>query len=330
MRNAKRTALTTALAAALALTSSCSALGGDKPAAVAGSQLETSALTVSIISSVDLVPLWAAQDAGYFAAEGLNVKIDVADSGAKTMTKVVAGEAQLALTTWTLLFKAQSEGAADFRLVADATTATPKSNKIVTIPTSPVKHVEDLPGKKIAITSKNAASDVLTQSVMQDRGLDRSKVTWVPVPLPNMAAALQQGQVDAAYMPEPFVTDAAHAVGAIPIVDVGGTGSTQDFPLTGYATTAKWAQANPKTIAAFQRAIAKGTRDALNDRGLVERLVVKYAKVTETTAALMELPGYGAKLDARRLQRVPDTLLQLGIISSAVDASRMIVPQPTS
>jgi NitT/TauT family transport system substrate-binding protein len=329
VRNAKRTALTTALVAALTLTSSCSALGGDKPAAVAGSQLETSGLTVSIISTVDLAPLWAAQDAGYFTAEGLNVKIDVADSGAKTMTKVIAGEAHIALTTWTLLFKAQNEGAADFRLVADATTATPKSNKIVTVPTSPVKHVEDLPGKRIAITSKNAASDVLTQSVMRDRGLDRSTVTWVPVPLPNMAAALQQGQVDAAYMAEPFVTDAAQKAGAIPIVDIG-SGSTLDFPLTGYATTATWAQANPKTIAAFQRALIKGTAAVRDDRGLLERLVVKYAKVTETTAKLMELPGYGAHLDARRLQRVPDTLHDLGIIPSAIDASRMIVPQITS
>ncbi|MFJ7212749.1 ABC transporter substrate-binding protein [Amycolatopsis sp. NPDC098790] len=329
MRNAKRTALTTAVAAALALTSSCSALGGDKPTAVAGSQLETSGLTVSIISTVDLAPLWAAQDAGYFAAEGLNVKIDIADSGAKTMTKVIAGDANIALTTWTLLFVAQSEGGADFRLVADATTATPKSNKIVTVPTSPVKHVEDLPGKRIAYTSKNAASDVLTQSVMRDRGLDRSTVTWVPVPLPNMAAALQQGKVDAAYMPEPFVTDAANTVGAIPIVDIG-SGSTLDFPLTGYATTATWAQANPKTIAAFQRALIRGTAAVRDDRGLLERLIVKYAKVSETTAKLMELPGYGAQLDARRLQRVPDTLHDLGIIPSTVDASRMIVHQPTS
>ncbi|MGW5743702.1 ABC transporter substrate-binding protein [Amycolatopsis sp. NPDC003861] len=329
MRTAKRTALTTAVAAALALTSSCGALGGDQPAAVAGSQLETSGLTVSIISTVDLAPLWAAQDAGYFTAEGLNVKIDVADSGAKTMTKVIAGEANIALTTWTLLFVAQSAGGADFRLVADATTAAPKSNKIVTVPTSPVKHVEDLPGKRIGITSKNAASDVLAQSVMRDRGLDRSTVTWVPVPLPNMAAALQQGQVDAAYVAEPFVTDAAQKAGAIPIVDIG-SGSTLDFPLTGYATTAAWAQANPKTIAAFQRALIRGTSAVRDDRSLLERLVVKYAKVTETTAKLMELPGYGAQLDARRLQRVPDTLHDLGIIPSTIDASRMIVPQITS
>lgn len=57
---------------------------------------------------------------------------------------------------------------------------------------------------------------------------------------------------------------------------------------------------------------------------------MKYARVTEATAALMELPGYGATLDARRLLRVPDTLLQLGIIPSAIDASRMIVRKPTS
>jgi NitT/TauT family transport system substrate-binding protein len=58
-------------------------------------------------------------------------------------------------------------------------------------------------------------------------------------------------------------------------------------------------------------------------------VVVKYAKVTESTAKLMELPGYGATLDARRLQRVPDTMRDLGIISSTIEASRMIVRQVT-
>lgn len=325
MPDAKRATLAAVLAAALLATASCDALGGSGPDPVTGSSPENSELTVSIINTVDLAPLWAAQDAGYFTAEGLSVRIDVAQSGDETMTKVVAGDAAIGLTTWTLLFASHSEGRADFRLVADATSATPNSNKIVVTPTSPVKHVTDLPGKKIAITGKNAASDVLTQSVMRDRGLDTSMVTWVPVALPDMAAALQQGRVDAAYMPEPFVTDAAQQVGAISIVDVG-TGSTLDFPLTGYATTAKWAQTNPATIAAFQRALLKGTA-AVRDRALLERLVVKYAQVTETTAKLMALLGYGAQLDARRLQRVPDKLHDLGIIPDTVDAGRMIVEQ---
>ncbi|WP_103349877.1 hypothetical protein [Amycolatopsis sp. CA-128772] len=56
MRYAKRTALTTALAAVLALISRCSALGGSAPDPVAGSPLETYGLTALIIGSVDATP----------------------------------------------------------------------------------------------------------------------------------------------------------------------------------------------------------------------------------------------------------------------------------
>jgi NitT/TauT family transport system substrate-binding protein len=147
--------------------------------------------------------------------------------------------------------------------------------------------------------------------------------------LPNIAAALQQGQVDAAYLPEPFITQAAKNVGATPVIDIN-TGASQDFPLTGYGATKKWVQDNPKTLAAFQRAMQKATRDAINDRAKVEPLLVKYAKIDEDTAKLLTIPGYGSVLDARRMQRVPDLLLQLGAITTAVDAAPMIAPQATA
>src|SRR5207248_4118271 len=104
-------------------------------------------------------------------------------------------------------------------------------------------------------------------------------------------------------------------------------GATQDFPLTGYGAMTKWVQANPKTLAAFQRAMKKATSEALADRSKVEPLLVKYAKIDEDTAKLLTLPGYGSVLDARRLQRVPDLLLQLGAIPSPIDGNAMIGPQ---
>ena len=50
----------------------------------------------------------------------------------------------------------------------------------------------------------------------------------------------------------------------------------------------------------------------------------------EGTAKLLTLPGYGSTLDARRLQRVPDLLMQMGVITSKVEAAPMIAPQVTS
>ncbi|WP_410171841.1 ABC transporter substrate-binding protein [Amycolatopsis heterodermiae] len=318
-------------AAATALTG-CSALGSDSSntsSSNGGGGLEKTNLTVSILPTTDLGPFWLAQDGGYFKAEGLDVKSVVAASGQASMTKSISGEADIALSTYTPFFIAKSTGAADMQLVADGSSVNAKSNAIVTVPNSPVKTVADLAGRRIAITAKNTASDLLTKSVMKDHGVPSDKVVWVPLALPNIAAALGSGQVDAAYLPEPFITQAAKNVGATPVIDIN-TGASQDFPLTGYGATKKWVQSNPKTLAAFQRAMQKATRDAIADRSKIEPLLVKYAKIDQDTAKLLTIPGYGSVLDARRMQRVPDLLLQLGAITTAVEAAPMIAPQASA
>ena len=73
----------------------------------------------------------------------------------------------------------------------------------------------------------------------------------------------------------------------------------------------------------------KATRDS-SDRSKIEPLMVKYAHVDADTAKLMPLPAYLSTLDARRLQRVPDLLLQMGIITAKIDAAPMIAPQANS
>ncbi|WIY05396.1 ABC transporter substrate-binding protein [Amycolatopsis mongoliensis] len=327
----RRAALGLALtvAAATALTG-CSALGSDDSNASSnGGGLEKSKIKVAILPTVDTAPLWLAQDAGYFKAEGLEVEAVVAASGQAALTKAVSGETDIAISSYMPFFVAKSTGTADFQLVADATSVSPKSVAIVTAPNSPVKTVNDLAGKRIAMTARNTASDLLAKSLMKDHGVPIDKVNWVPIPFPNTAAALAQGQVDAALLPEPFLSQAAKTSGAIPVIDVN-TGATQDFPLSGYGATSKWVQANPKTLAAFQRALQKATSETNKDRSKIEPLLVKYAKIDADTAKLLSLPSFGATLDARRLQRVPDLMLQMGAITTKVDAASMIAPQATS
>jgi NitT/TauT family transport system substrate-binding protein len=311
------------LALVLALVSACSQRGGSGSSGA----VEKPAIRVAIFSAVDLATFWLAQEGGYFKAEGLDVQADTGASGQEALTRMTNGQDDLALSTYTLFFLAKNNGT-DVKLIADATSASPRSNELVTVPNSPVKTVEDLDGKRIAISSKNAASDVLTRSVMRDHGVGFDKVQWVPMPLPEMAAALAQGRVDAAYQPEPFLTQSAKVAGAYPVIDAA-SGSTQAFPLTGFGSTAKWVEAHPKTMLAFQRAMLNATRAAV-DRARIEPLVVRNAKVDQDIASLMVMPAFGSTLDARRIQRVPDLLQQLGVVQTKLDASSMIAPQAST
>ncbi|MFF5989811.1 ABC transporter substrate-binding protein [Prauserella flavalba] len=312
----------------LASTSGCGMLGGSDDSSEGGNgNLEKSKISVSVMPTIDLAPFHLAMKNGYFKDEGLDVEVVNAPSGQASLTKLINGEVDVAYSSYTPFFIAQSKGAAEFKFVADASSAGPKSTMVVTMPNSPVKKVQDLPGKSIAITSENTMSDTLTKSVMKTNGVDFSDVQWVSLPFPEMAGALQRGDVDAAFMTEPFITSAAKTIGAVPVFDTA-TGPTKDFPTAGYASQAQFADENPNVVAAFQRALDKATREAA-DRSKIEPLMVEFAKVDKEIASMTNLLTFQSKLDARRLQRVPDLLLEFGGIQEKMDASSMIA-QPAA
>ncbi|WP_410656159.1 ABC transporter substrate-binding protein [Amycolatopsis sp. lyj-112] len=307
----------------------CGLLGGDDSSSSSGSgNLEKAKIKVSVMSTIDVAPFRLAQDGGYFKAEGLEVEAVEAATGQISLTNLIGGMVDIAYSSYTPFFTAVSKGTADIKLVADASSAGPKSTMLVTLPTSSVKSVNDLAGKKIGITAPNTVSDTLSKSVMKDHGVDFSKVQWVPLPLPNVAGALKNGDIDAGFLTEPFITQAAKAAGTVPVVDTA-TGATQDFPTAGYGGIGKFVAENPKTVAAFQRAMQKATRDSA-DRSKIEPLLVKYAKIDQDTAALTTLLTLQSTLDARRIQRVPDLLLQMGAIQTKIDVSGMIAAQSSN
>ena len=326
IRHARRL-VALALVPILLATAGCGWLGKNPTESTPGAGgLEKGTIVVASVATVDLAAFWIALDGGYFTAEGLTVREVPAAKTEVALTKIENGEADLGLSTYTAILTAQAKGVFDLKLVADVSWASPESNEIVTVQGSGVTNVHDLAGKRIAVSDVNQASGVLTKSVMGDNGVDFSQVRWATMPLPNMAQALKDHQVDAAYQPEPFKTQASKLAGAIPVIDAG-SGSTKNFPLTGFAAQNKWTQENPKTMAAFQRAMDKATRYAANHREAIESAVVKHTTVTADIASLMKLPGMGSRLDPRRIQRVWDLLKQLGVIDKSIDVATMIVPQ---
>jgi NitT/TauT family transport system substrate-binding protein len=307
--------------------SGCSALGGSNNTAASSTNgtLEKSTIKVSVMSTIDTTPFQLAIKSGYFKQEGLDVEAVNAASGQVSLQKLIGGEVDIAFSSYPPFFIAQSKGAADIKFVADASSAAPKSMVVVAMPNSSIKGVQDLAGKKIAITGVNTLGDTLIKSVMKDNHVDYTGVNWVTLAFPDIAAAVKNGDVDAGFLTEPFITQAAKTVGAVPILDIA-TGSTRGFPSAGYGSLGKFTDANPKTVAAFQRAMQKAIKDAA-DRSKIEPLMVEFAKVDPDTAGLTTLSTFESTLDPRRLQRVPDLLQQFGTIPQHIDVTPMIVRQ---
>lgn len=321
---------------ALLTLAGCGALGDDSSSSNnnqgSGGQPgapEKSKIKVAVLPTMDTVPLHLAIESGAFKEAGLEVTPVTAASGADCVAKLVSGEVDFSFSSWTPLFVAKSKGAGDIKLVADATAAAPGYAVVVAMPNSPIQSVKDLAGKRIAITAKFTASHLLVQSQLKEAGLDPNGVQWVEMAFPQMTPALQGGQVDAAFMVEPFIQGAVKAANVKTVFDTA-TGSTADFALTGYGALASFANGNKNTIAAFQRALKKATEVAKSDRTKVDPVLSKLTKIDAETAHKTVLANFVFALDPAKLQKHVDLMVEFKALEKRIDVNEMVIRPPST
>jgi NitT/TauT family transport system substrate-binding protein len=330
-RSRVRIPIIAATLALLTTAAGCGLLGGnsgnsstDKPSGAAAGPVEKAHIRVGLLPVVDVAPLYQAIDKGYFKEQGLEVEPVVVQSGPKAVEGIIGGDLDIAFTTYPGAFAAQAKGAANLKIVADAYAARPGHLVMVATANSPMKKPEDAGGMKIAVTSKGSISDLGAMSVLKTKGVDVTKINWVQMGFPDMGPAMQRGDIDGAVVAEPFVTTTEKAYGAQPVLDVS-SGPTADISMSGWAALEKLTKANPNTIAAFQRGLAKGVTDVKNDRSKLEPILVKYVKIDTATAQLVHIADYPESLDPVRLQRVADLMKDFNVIPNKLNVAPMLL-----
>jgi ABC-type nitrate/sulfonate/bicarbonate transport system substrate-binding protein len=137
-----------------------------------------------------------------------------------------------------------------------------------------------------------------------------------PAVVPTLTAP--DSPVVASFAPEPFVSGGEAAAGLEELADLD-QGATQDFPIQGYAVTAKWAKQNPNTLKAFTIALSQGQQVADTDRAAVEKVLAKYLGIDKQTAAFISLPTFPLGVDAVRLQRVVSAMKRFGLLPKSTN-----------
>jgi NitT/TauT family transport system substrate-binding protein len=307
------------LVAVSLLAAACSSDKGGSSGSGSSGGLETSSITIGSLPVVDAAPAYIADKAGYFKQEGLTVKFQQAQGGAALVPALVSGGIQVAFSNWVSLFLAKSNGI-DLTVIADGDKAKPGFSGVFVMPNSPIKTPADLAGKKIAVNTLNNIGGLVISAVLKQQGVDPKSVKFVEVGFPDMGATLQRGDVDAVWVVEPFTSAVKGTLNARLIFDPF-SGPTAALPVGGYAVTKKFADENPKTVAAFARAIDKAVTDANADRTKVNEVVPTYIKIDAATASKVTLPIYAATPNPIELQRVADLMQQFGIVSQRLDVA---------
>jgi NitT/TauT family transport system substrate-binding protein len=251
-----------AVVAALALLVSTFAACGDsdEPSGEGDGGLEKTSLRVGILTIGDLIPFWAARERGFFREEGLEVEEVEMAGGAAIQPAVVAGDLDLGWSNVVSVVLAKAEDL-EFEFFGGGAFLGPghyENQAIMVAKGSPITEPEQLEGKTIGVNTLNNINHLSIQAYLDEQGVDPTSVEFLELGTPNTIEALAGGRVDAVAANEPFVTIGLETGSAETLVSNPFSPFGEEPFLAAFMSTPQWLEENPKTAAAFTRAVDKG------------------------------------------------------------------------
>lgn len=153
---------------------------------------------------------FVAEAQGYFASEGVPVRIIDCFPGRICLNLVLDGKAELA-TAADVPIVVASFARSDFSVVATIATSSNDANLLVK-KSAGIAAPKDLVGKRVGVV-KGTSSDYFLDTFLLFYGIDPVKVKKVNLNPTDVVVAISRDQVDAVVAFQPSLTDAAKALG---------------------------------------------------------------------------------------------------------------------
>jgi NitT/TauT family transport system substrate-binding protein len=238
------------------------------PAAAAPSAPAPGSGALDIVKVADAKALtsagmYVALEKGYFREQGIDLQLETVAGGADVVAFLATGDLDINLGAISVgLFNAFDRGA-DVRIVAPAgimpleNTPLPLVVRKELVDSGQVRTPADLRGRRIAVNTRGASVEYVLTKVVERNGMTIHDVEQVPVPFPDMPAALSNGSIDAAIPAEPFATRSLNLGVAVPLVKEIVPGRMT----TAIIASGKLVRERPDVMRRFTVAYMRGIRD---------------------------------------------------------------------
>jgi NitT/TauT family transport system substrate-binding protein len=301
--------------------------------AAAGAQT-AAPTTIRFITSPseDLLPFWYAQSKDMFRAVGLNIIVTKSPSGAISTQGVIGGVADMGRASLSSLIAAHVRGI-PFVLVAPSAIhrhATSVNSAILVATNSQLKTPLDLQGKTISCTAIGDIGYLGLRAMIDAQGGDSSTIKWVEIPISAVAAALEQGRVDASVTAEPYMSRDLAGGKVRMLVDMLD-GYPGEILEGAYFSTREFAAANTDALARFANVMRQASIYTNAHGNELISLLVANTGMEPEVAARMKRALNGINFDPSQVQPVIDIAAKYKVLPRAFDAREMfLTPQPAA
>jgi NitT/TauT family transport system substrate-binding protein len=281
----------------------------------------TVTITVNTLPIANALPMDLGIKKGFFTEQGIEINKRTLQSGNDVVLALQNSNGEIGYLGWVPMFIARTQGIALTAVAASEVEGTSEADNwqnILVKGSSSIRTPADLAGKTLAVNALKGVGEVMIKAALKKVGVDPESVKLLALPFPAMRSALQNGQVDAIWTPEPFLSLVLSDGGRI--VMAPGPVLGRFWPIGGYAARDDWAARNPGLAAKFRAAINKSLAYAQANPNEIRDLL-------PAASRNVRLPIWSPLIDRDKLIQLARYTKEFGVISTLPNMTKLV---PTS
>jgi len=300
--------------------------GGSTDAASSGGSGEVREVTVGMLPILPTAALYAGIEEGFFEARGIEVTVETGQGGAALLPAVMAGQIDFATSNPVSLLQARGEEL-DVRVIAHWTSALSEGdqdiNGVVAAAGSGIESAADLAGKTVAVNTLNGMGGLTIREAVRQDGGDPDAVEFVELPFPDMPAALSGGNVDAVWVPEPFLSSLQAAGNTV--VTYSSMESVPGHPTQLFFTSPQLMASDPELVEDFTAAVEETLEFADQNPDAVKAQIAQVLPQLppEATENVL-LEEFGTDLRRDQLEELGQLMVEDGLLEEDADVDGLL------
>jgi NitT/TauT family transport system substrate-binding protein len=282
-------------------------------------QATTVSLTVGVLPIANTLPLDLGIKKGFFEQQGIEIKKITAQSGNDIMLGLANSNMDVGFAGWVPAMIARTTGIPISVVALSEVEGTDQASNwqnILVKGSSSIRTPADLAGKTIAVNALKGVGEVMIRAALEKVGVDQSSIKLLALPFPAMRAALNSGQVDAIWTPEPFLSQAISIDGARDLFAPGPV-LGKYFPIGGYFVRTDWAAKNADAAARFRTAMNQSLEYSQNHGDEIRELL-------PAASRNIRLPIWTTVMNRAQVLQLAQYAKKYGVINSLPNFTQFV------
>ncbi|WP_146338546.1 ABC transporter substrate-binding protein [Nesterenkonia sp. NBAIMH1] len=303
--------------------------GGDNGGAANGDDAADGELTEISLGVLSIAPSAAVQyglDNDIFEEHGFDVTLTPGQGAAAMLPAVQTGDMDYAIGNALSVLVAVDQGL-DMRILTGYSHSYAEGddiNGVVVRSDDDVESWADLEDLSVAVNVLNGQGDLtIMESVAEDGG-DPDALGLTEVDFPDMAAQLERGNIDAAWLPEPFLSQAL-AEDEFELLGYPNQEVIPGLPTMISFTSGERADAEPEEVEQFQEALTDVLEQAEGDPDGVAASLAEFLDLPEDAAANVNMEEFDGDPRQDQLSDMVDLMVEYDFIDEEIDLDSVIV-----